>query len=125
MTMALILHGACHCGAQRFSAPAPETVTCCNCSICSKRGALSAYYAPEQVELCLTSDALAAYQWGDRMMTFHHCAACGCGVFSEAPAWTTDEGEDRPARIILNARLFDDFELDAVPVRLVDGRNSG
>lgn len=40
-----------------------------------------------------------------------------------APAWTTDEGQDRPARIILNARLFDDFDLDAVPIRHVDGRN--
>lgn len=84
---------------------------------------LSAYYAPQEVELSLTPDSLIAYQWGDRMMTFHHCAVCGCGVFDEAPAWTTDEGEDRPERLVLNARLFDDFDLDAIPVRHVDGRN--
>ncbi len=124
MTKALILRGACHCGAQRFSAPAPETVTRCNCSICSKRGALAAYYAPEAVELSLTPDRLAAYRWGDRMMTYHHCTACGCGVFDEVPAWTTDAGEDRPARVILNARLFDDLDLAAVPVRHVDGRSA-
>ena len=115
--------GACHCGAQRFKALAPESVTQCTCSICTKRGARSAYYPPEDVELSLTRERLVAYQWGDQMMTFHHCATCGCSVFDEAPAWTTDEGKARPARLILNARLFDDFDLDAVPVRHVDGRN--
>jgi hypothetical protein len=77
------LHGSCHCGAHRFTAPAPETVTRCNCSICTKRGAVCAYYAPEEVEFRLTPSELADYQWGDRMMTFHHCAVCGGGVFNE------------------------------------------
>ena len=46
-----------------------------------------------------------------------------CAVFAESDAWTTDEGEARPARITLNARLFDDFDPESVPVRIVDGRN--
>lgn len=117
------VRGSCHCGAQRFAAPAPDSITHCNCSSCTKRGTLAAYYAPGEVELTLTPEALAAYQWGDRMMTFHHCTICGSAVFAESDAWTTDEGEDRPARITLNARLFDDFDLEAVAVRHVDGRN--
>tara|TARA_R110002051_G_C8446665_1_gene456048 strand:+ start:76 stop:447 length:372 start_codon:yes stop_codon:yes gene_type:complete len=121
--MTVRLQGACHCGAQRFTAPAPETVTQCTCSICSKRGALSAYYAPEAVTLTLTPDTLTAYQWGDRMMTFHHCAICGCSVFSESDAWTRQDGETLPARTTLNARLFEALDLDVVPVRHVDGRN--
>ena len=52
--------------------------THCNCSSCTKRGTLAAYYAPGEVELGLTPESLAAYQWGDRMMTFHHCTTCGC-----------------------------------------------
>lgn len=116
------VRGSCHCGAQRFAAPAPETVTACNCSTCTKRGTLAAYYAPGEVAFDLTPETLADYQWGDRMMAFHHCVVCGSAVFAEADAWTTDAGEDRPARIVLNARLFDDFDLDAVPVRHVDGR---
>ncbi len=114
--------GSCHCGAHRFTAPAPDSVTVCNCSICSKRGAVSAYYAPGAVTLETRPDALDAYQWGDRMMTFHHCAVCGCPVFSDAPEWTDEAGTVHPRRITLNARLFDDFDLDAVPVRRVDGR---
>ena len=115
--------GACHCGDQLFRAPAPETVTQCNCSICANRGTLAAYYAPEDVGLSIKRERLVAYQWGDRMMTFHHCATCGCAVFDEAPAWTTDEGEERPARVVLNARLFDDFDPGAVTILYVDGRN--
>ena len=117
------VQGSCHCGAQRFASPPPAEVTQCNCSTCTKRGTVAAYYAPGEVAFSLTPDRLAAYQWGDRMMTFHHCVTCGCGVFAESDAWTTETGEPRPARITVNARLFDDFDLDAVPVRHVDGRN--
>lgn len=116
-------HGSCHCGAQRFTAPTPESVTECNCSTCTKRGTLAAYYAPGEVAFDLTPRSLAAYQWGDRMMTFHHCTACGCAVYADSDAWTTAEGEERPARVTLNARLFDDLDLDALPLRRVDGRN--
>lgn len=115
--------GSCHCGAHRFTAPAPDSVTVCNCSICAKRGAVSAYYAPGDVTLETRPDALTAYQWGDRMMTFHHCAVCSCPVFSEWAEWTDEDGGAHPARVVLNARLFDDFDLDAVPVRRVDGRS--
>lgn len=119
----MILQGACHCGAQRFSAPAPASLTDCNCSSCSKRGTLAAYYDPGEVALDLTPELLGDYEWGDRMMTFHHCQACGCPVYSDAPAWTREDGQAMPARIILNARLFDDFDLASVPVRKIDGRS--
>ena len=115
--------GSCHCGAQRFTAPAPESVTECNCSTCTKRGTLAAYYAPGEVEFDLTPESLAVYQWGDRMMTFHHCIVCGSAVYADSDAWTTAEGEDRPARVTLNARLFDEFDLEAVPVRRVNRRD--
>jgi len=117
------LTGSCHCGAQRFAAPAPDSVTACTCTTCTKRGTLAAYYAPGEVRLDLTPGTLTPYEWGDRMMTFFHCATCGCAVYAEAPAWTTEEGEARPARSVLNARLFEDLDLTALPVRHVDGRN--
>jgi hypothetical protein len=120
-----LLRGRCHCGAQRFAATAPETVTDCTCTTCTKRGTLSAYYVPGTVRLDLTPEALTPYEWGDRMMTFFHCATCGCAVHAEAPAWTTENGEARPARLVLNARLFEGLDLAAVPVRHVDGRNDG
>jgi hypothetical protein len=119
----MILEGACHCGEQRFTAPAPETVAECNCSICSKRGGLWAYYDPADVKLETNPATLADYQWGDRMMTFHHCQTCGCSVFNETPAWTREDGAEMPARILVNARLFEDFDLASIPLRRIDGRN--
>lgn len=118
-----LLRGSCHCGAQRFAAAAPETVTHCTCTTCTKRGTLAAYYAPAAVQLTLTPALLTPFEWGDRMMTFYHCATCGCAVHAEVPAWTTDDGEVRPARVVLNARLFEGLDLAAVPIRHVDGRN--
>ena len=117
-----MIQGACHCGAQRFSAPAPDEVTRCTCSTCTKRGTLAAYYAPEVVTLNLTPEQLTAYQWGDRMMTFFHCAVCGCAVHATNPDLEFDD-RTWPARVTLNARLFQDFDLAAVPVRDVEGRN--
>ena len=52
--------GSCHCGAQAFEAPPPDSVTRCTCSICSKRGSLAAFYAPEAVVLSLPPERLTA-----------------------------------------------------------------
>ena len=37
----MTVKGSCHCGATQFEVPtAPESVTRCTCSFCTKRGAL-------------------------------------------------------------------------------------
>ena len=119
--MSVPARGSCHCGVHRFEAETPQTVTRCNCSICSKRGALSAYYKPGDVVLDVQRDALVAYQWGDRLMTFFHCAVCGCPIYSEQPDLEF-QGRAYPARMTLNARLFDDLDLSSVIVLDVDNR---
>ena len=44
------LEGRCHCGACRIIVPRPpESVTQCNCSLCSKTGFQGIYFAPEVV----------------------------------------------------------------------------
>ena len=44
--------GSCHCGNTQFEvSEAPAGVTRCTCSLCSKRGALWAYYTPTQFRL--------------------------------------------------------------------------
>lgn len=119
------LSGQCHCGAQRFTvATPPETVTACNCSICSRRGALWAYYPSEAVTLETDAGTLDAYQWGDRTMTFFHCRTCGCSVYNENPGRADDGPDPVRRRVTINARLLDEgVDLDAIPVRRLDGRN--
>jgi hypothetical protein len=51
------------------------------------------------------------------------CANCGCGTFSESPDWSTGNADFEKMKVGVNARLFDDFDLDAVPVTVIDGKN--
>ena len=76
----MTIKGSCHCKATTFEVNrAPENVTQCTCSFCSKRGALWAYYTPAQFRLTSPPENVATYLWGSRTVKHHFCAGCGCG----------------------------------------------
>jgi hypothetical protein len=119
----MTISGSCHCKATVFEvSEAPANVTKCTCSFCSKRGALWAYYSPPQFSL-LTSQALSTYSWGSKTIKHHFCGVCGCGTFTETPDWSTGEPDFDNPKISVNARLLDDFDLGAVEVVVIDGKN--
>ena len=103
---------------------APENVTQCTCSFCSKRGALWAYYTPSQFNLMTPEANVSTYRWGSKTIKHHFCAVCGCGTFTETPDWSTGEPDFGNPKISVNARLFDEFDLDRVEVVVIDGRKS-
>ena len=118
------IKGSCHCKATQFVVDeAPESVTSCTCSFCSKRGALHAYYTPAQFKLVTARDRVATYQWHSFTVQHHHCAICGCPTYSESPDFSTGEPDFDNPRIGVNARLFEDFDLADVPVKTIDGKN--
>ena len=102
---------------------APASVTRCTCSLCSKRGALWAYYTPAQFRLTSPPENVATYLWGSRTVKHHFCAGCGCGTYSESPDWSSGKPDFDNPKVGVNSRLFDDFDLDAVPVTVIDGKN--
>jgi hypothetical protein len=117
------LKGTCHCGATQFEVAAPpKEVTRCNCTFCGKRGALWAYYSPEQVKLTRREDEGTYSRSGTNQ--HHHCQKCGCGTWTQSPLGD-ENNQPVPGRFLIgiNARLFDDFNLDAVRVTFLDGRN--
>lgn len=117
------LFGSCHCQATRFQVDGPpETVTRCTCSICSRKGALWAYYTPAQVRF-VSQDAKSTYRWQSNMVAAHFCSVCGVSTYNESPDFSTGEPDFENPRIAINARLFEDFDLDAVPVEVLDGKN--
>ncbi|HEX7760078.1 MAG TPA: GFA family protein [Caulobacteraceae bacterium] len=119
----MTLNASCHCGATQFTVETPpEQVASCNCSFCSKRGALWAYYSPAQFKLTTARDRVSTYQWGSYTVQHHYCGVCGCGTYSESPDWSTGKPDFTNPRIGVNARLFDDFALEAVPVRHMNGK---
>jgi hypothetical protein len=118
------IKGSCHCGATAFEVSAvPENVTQCTCSFCSKRGALWAYYTPSQFRLATPAANLSTYRWGSKTIKHHFCGTCGCGTFTETPDWSTGEPDFDNPKVSVNARLFDEFDLGAVEVVVIDGKN--
>ncbi len=117
------LKGSCHCKATVFEvSEVPASVTRCTCSICSKKGALWAYYRPEQVSFT-PQRSTATYRWQSMTVKHNFCPTCGCTTYTESPDWSGGEPDFDNPRIAVNARLFDDFDLDAVEVETIDGKN--
>ena len=120
----MTIQGSCHCGKTQFEVQeAPAGLTRCTCSFCSKRGALWAYYRPAQFRLTTPIEDVATYQWRTKTSKHHFCATCGCGTYSESPDWSTGKPDFENLKIGVNARLLDEFDLDAVPVKVIDGKN--
>jgi hypothetical protein len=82
--------GACHCGAIRAvlhaTKPAAELqVRACQCSFCTRHGAMTVSDPVGKASFEIERAALAAYQFGTRTGTSLICARCGmyAGVFVE------------------------------------------
>ncbi len=116
----------CHCGATRLEVDRlPESVTACTCTYCSKTGGLWAYYEPGEVRVLTEAEGRDYCPTG---LNHHHfCGRCGCTTHGISPAWTEAHigGNTIPeeSRWGVNARLLDDVDLGAIPVRQIDGRN--
>lgn len=118
----MTIKGSCYCGATRFELDrAPESVTACTCSYCSRTGALWAYFTPDEVRITSTSDAI----FSPRVNQHHFCPVCGIPTYGVSPTWdlATHEPDFAHPRIGLNARLLEDFDLAGVEHKIIDGRN--
>lgn len=118
--------GNCHCGKTAFSIAGeiPAKLTRCTGSFCSKRGVLWAYYEPRQFQLTTQASDDATYRWHTELVAHHLCPVCGCGTFTDSPAYEPDGRRDGTTRRIgVNARLLDDFDAALAPVAVIDGKN--
>jgi len=120
------IKGSCHCGKTTFriDGEIPAALTRCTCSFCARRGALLAYYPPEQFHLSNIAGYDAIYLWNTRAVQHHFCPVCGIATFSDSPAFGQDGRWDGTTRRIgVNARLFENFDAAAAPVTVIDGKN--
>jgi len=121
-----MLTGRCHCGETTFEVDGemPQALTRCTCIFCSRRGHLFAYYEPAQVRVTAEPASDRIYRWQSKMVAHHFCGTCGCTTYSDSPDFQMDgtwDGETR--KFAINARLFDDFDAEAHPHTVIDGRN--
>lgn len=76
----VILDGACHCGAIRFTAELPQGLASarrCTCSICRMRGAIAVTGSIEGFQVHEGADKIATYRFNTGVAEHHFCSVCG------------------------------------------------
>ena len=109
--------GGCHCGRIAFEVDGEiDRVIECNCSICSRRGYLLWFVAPEQLRVATPEADLATDAFRARKIKHHFCPAYGCAPFAV--------GSDRKgvARAAVNVRCLEGVEPATLTVVPFDGR---
>ncbi len=110
--------GGCHCGAVRYEVEADiNEVMSCNCSMCQKRGSLLSFVPEQQFTLLSGGDDLSDYQFNKKVIHHLFCGTCGIASFARGVVPGGSE------MVALNVRCLDDIDLDALPVKHIDGRS--
>jgi len=110
--------GACHCGAVAFTVDLDLAGALqCNCSICSKLGAVWAFAPKSKMTMTSGADALGDYQFGKKRLHHRHCTRCGVETFAEGVA------PDGTATVGVNLRCLAGVEVDKLTPRQHDGRS--
>ena len=112
------LVGSCHCGRVKIALPrAPDEITRCNCSLCSKTGFLGVYFPSEELQIEGEFDSYVRADSNPACIAQQRCRHCG--ILTHWVPLT-----DPPyARMGINARLFEPGTFEAIPVKEVDGRS--
>jgi hypothetical protein len=108
--------GCCHCGRIVFELDAEiGGAIDCNCSLCSRRGAL--WHAAIDGELRIVEGAseLTAYRFLTHTATHLFCRHCGIHPFARPRL--------DPSRWVVNLRCIDDIDLTALRVHPFDGEH--
>ena len=110
------LDGRCHCGRVTVRLPRlPDSITQCNCSLCSKTGFRGVYFGSDELEIAGTFDSYIREDMTHPYLATHRCKNCGTVTH-----WTPliDPPHERMG---VNSRLFDAAMLADVPVEHIDG----
>lgn len=111
--------GSCHCGRLAFTAEGElETVVECNCSHCSRIGALLWFIPRAQFALLAGENESTIYRFNKHVIAHHFCPVCGCQPFS----FGKDPSGNEIAAI--NARCLEEVDTAALKHHAHDGKNS-
>jgi hypothetical protein len=114
----MIYKGSCHCGQVAFGVDGElAQVMDCNCSICSRKGALLWFEPRDKLRLLTPEENLATYTFDTHTIRHRFCPNCGIHPFGEG----TDPSGNRMAAI--NVRCLEGVEFSSLPVKHFDGRS--
>ncbi|GAB2668748.1 GFA family protein [Arenimonas aestuarii] len=87
--------GRCHCGAVEFEVDLEngfENIRRCNCSICSRKGAVMAGVPIERLRVVKGVDKLTLYQWNTKIARHYFCSICGIYTHHQRRSVPTEYG---------------------------------
>ncbi|RNJ41721.1 aldehyde-activating protein [Mesorhizobium erdmanii] len=115
----MLYKGSCHCGKIAFQFKAELTgAVRCNCSICSRKGALLCAIPHEDLTVLAWGDDLGTYTFGNHAMAHRFCRTCGIHPFAE----DVREGGERSAYVNLNCVA--DIDPSTLSIFDFDGRSA-
>lgn len=111
--------GKCHCGAIEFSFE-HENINQglhCNCSICSRKGALMSNFtlAPDEINIAVKGDNLAQYSFDSGVAKHYFCKTCGIYPFHETMRM--------PGHYRVNLGCIDELDTLQLSFELFDGKS--
>ena len=118
--------GGCHCGNVRYEVTSDlAQVTSCNCSICSKLGALWIFVSPQEFSLTTGQDklgdakqgSLGDYQFHKKVIHHRFCPICGIESFAQG------QMPDGTPMFAVNVRCLDDVDVWTLSVTPIDGKS--
>ena len=113
----MVHKGSCHCGKVAFEVDADITEgMACNCSICSRKGALLSFVPHDKLKLLTPEKDLATYTFNKQAIKHRFCPNCGIHPYGEG----TDPKGNKMAAI--NIRCLENVDVASLPVKHFDGR---
>jgi len=115
---AMIMNGACHCGAVRFRVALRQGLDSarrCDCSYCAARGAVVVTAVVGELEILQGETSLTLYQFNTGTAKHYFCAVCGI--------YTHHQRRSDPRELGVNVACLEGvgpFDFASVPVN--DGR---
>ena len=114
-----MIEGTCHCGAVHFkTTQSPKWLTDCNCSICSRLGALWGHVDIDSVTINSAKESTIVYVHGDKTLAFHTCKICGCTTHWE------NLRPDESSHMAVNFRMCATADISKFRIRKFDGADT-
>ena len=113
----MIYKGSCHCGKIAFEVEGEiKEVMACNCSMCSRKGALLWAVPRQKLHLLTPEKDASTYLFNKHVIKHRFCADCGIHPFGEG---ADPKGNQMAA---VNARCLEGIELSSLTVKNFNGR---
>ncbi|TPJ18462.1 GFA family protein [Mesorhizobium sp. B2-7-2] len=115
----MLYKGSCHCGKVAFEVKGELGMAVrCNCSICSRKGALLWAVPHEKLNLVAWGDDLGRYTFGKVQIAHRFCRTCGIHPFAE------DVGQGNERSAYININCLDGVDIASIEVFEFDGRSA-